>query len=57
MSIVRNNPARIARETAVAFAHYGVATVHEAQGRKGLLHSYMRPVWPRARAVGTAVTG
>ena len=56
MSIVRTNPARVARETAAAFAPYGVATVHEAQGRKGLLHSYMRPVWPRARAVGTAVT-
>jgi 4-hydroxy-4-methyl-2-oxoglutarate aldolase len=56
MSIVRTNPPRAARKTAEAFAPYGVATVHEAQGRKGLLQSYMRPVWPRARAVGTAVT-
>ena len=56
MSIVRTNPPRVARATAEAFAPYGVATVHEAQGRKGLLQSYMRPVWPRVRAVGTAVT-
>ena len=56
MSIVRTNPPRVPRATAEAFATYGVATVHEAQGRKGLMQSHMRPVWPRARAVGTAVT-
>src|SRR3712207_9480186 len=56
LGVVRTNPPRVAREIATAFAPYGVATVHEAQGRKGLLHSYMRPVWPRARAIGTAVT-
>ena len=50
MSVVRTNPPRVSRATAEAFAPYGVATVHEAQGRKGLLASYMRPVWPRARA-------
>jgi 4-hydroxy-4-methyl-2-oxoglutarate aldolase len=56
MSVVVTNPPRLAQATAAAFAPNGVATVHEAQGRKGLLASYMRPVWPRARAVGTAVT-
>lgn len=56
MSVVRTNPPRVSRATAEAFAPYGVATVHEAQGRKGLLHSCVRPAWPRARAVGTAVT-
>ncbi|GEC03212.1 4-carboxy-4-hydroxy-2-oxoadipate aldolase/oxaloacetate decarboxylase [Streptomyces spinoverrucosus] len=56
MSVVVRNPPRADRATVDALAGFGVATVHEAQGRTGLLDPALRPVWPGAHIAGTAVT-
>lgn len=56
MSVVITGTPRVDQQTIHAFAPFGVATVHEAQGRTGLLGSHMRPIYPGAKLVGTAVT-
>jgi len=53
--IVRKIP-RADAATVGQLRELGVATVHEAQGRRGLMKSYLRPIYAAARVAGPAVT-
>jgi 4-hydroxy-4-methyl-2-oxoglutarate aldolase len=54
--IVVRNVARPAPEVRDGLGLFGVATIHEAQGKKGLLEPALRPIYPGAHISGTAVT-
>ena len=56
LGIVRRNIVRADRAAVDKLARFGAATVHEAQGRVGLMKPYMRPIYAGAHACGTAVT-
>jgi 4-hydroxy-4-methyl-2-oxoglutarate aldolase len=54
--LVVRNPPRVDPDALSDLGRYGVATIHEAQHRTGLLAPRLRPIWPGARVVGAAVT-
>ncbi|MCB2020237.1 MAG: 4-carboxy-4-hydroxy-2-oxoadipate aldolase/oxaloacetate decarboxylase [Rhizobacter sp.] len=56
LGIVKRNITRAERAAVDKLARYGVATVHEALGRAGLMKPCMRPIYPGAALCGTAVT-
>jgi 4-hydroxy-4-methyl-2-oxoglutarate aldolase len=56
LGIVKRNISRADRAAVEMLSRFGSATVHEAMGRVGLMKTYLRPIYPGARACGTAVT-
>jgi 4-hydroxy-4-methyl-2-oxoglutarate aldolase len=56
IGIVKRNIVRADKAAVEKLSRFGVATIHEAMGRVGLMQPYMRPIYPNAHVCGTAVT-
>ena len=56
LGVVYRNITRADAAAVEKLSRFGVSTVHEALGRLGLMQPYIRPIYPQARFVGTAVT-
>ena len=56
LGVVKRNIVRADKAAVEKLSRFGVATIHEAMGRVGLMQPYMRPIYAGAQACGTAVT-
>lgn len=56
LGVVHRGVTRPPAADVASLAPFGVATIHEAMGRTGLMRPYLRPVYPGARLCGPAVT-
>jgi len=56
LGIVKRQTIRADAAAVEKLSRFGVATIHEAMGRVGLMKPYMRPIYTGARLCGTAVT-
>ncbi|RAU20895.1 4-carboxy-4-hydroxy-2-oxoadipate aldolase/oxaloacetate decarboxylase [Paramagnetospirillum kuznetsovii] len=56
LGIVKRNITRADKAAVEKLSRFGVATIHEAMGRVGLMKPYMRPIYTGAHVCGTAVT-
>ena len=56
IGIVKRNIVRADKAAVERLSQFGVATIHEAMGRVGLMQHYMRPIYAGAHMCGTAVT-
>lgn len=56
LGIVKRNIVRADRTAVDKLSRFGVATIHEAMGRAGLMKPYLRPIYSGAHVCGTAVT-
>ena len=56
LGIVHRNITRADKAAVDKLSRFGVATIHEAMGRVGLMKPYMRPIYTEAKMCGTAVT-
>ena len=56
LGVVKRNIVRADKAAVEKLSRFGVATIHEAMGRVGLMKNYMRPIYSGAKMCGTAVT-